>query len=232
MTWLRGELRRGILGVSLPHAAATLGLALAVFVVSQVYDALNHGPNVLFLRTPLDQAMPLVNVFVLPYISLNPVTYLTLVTFLFLRSRVYESAAISMITAFLVSYAFYIVVQSYVARPVVTGDDLLSRLLRNVYRGDNPYNDFPSLHVSISTVLAIHWWRFDRRAGWVATVWAIVVIASTQLVHQHYLADVGGGLLVAFAACWIWLRVLPGAPVGATAGPVGPVARRPPGFPR
>src|SRR5258708_22164366 len=210
MTWLRGELRRGILGVSLPHAAATLGLALAVFVVSQVYDALNHGPNVLFLRTPLDQAMPLVKVFVIPYISLNPVTYVTLVIFLLFRIRVYDSAALSMITALLVSYTFYLLVQSYVARPVVTGDDLFSQLLRGVYRGDNPYNDFPSLHVSISTVLAIHWWRVDRRAGWIAAAWAVVVIVSTQLVHQHYLADVAGGLLVACGASWVWGRVLTG----------------------
>ncbi|HXA43573.1 MAG TPA: phosphatase PAP2 family protein [Candidatus Solibacter sp.] len=230
MTWLRGELRRGVLGAGRRQAAVALVLALAVFLVSLVYDALNHGPNVLFLRTPLDQAMPLVRAFVIPYISLNPVTYVTLVIFLFFRIRVYDSAALSMITAFLVSYAFYFLVQSYVARPVVSGDDLLSQLLRGVYRGDNPYNDFPSLHVSISTILAIHWWRFDRRAGWVAAVWAIVVIASTQLVHQHYLADVGGGLVVAFAASWLWQRVLLDTPVSATAGPAaGPVARRPPG---
>jgi len=221
MTWLRGELRRGVLGAGRRQAAAAVALALAVFVVSQVYDALNHGPNVLFLRTPLDSAMPLVKVFVIPYISLNPVTYITLVVFLFFRIRVYESAALSMITAFLVSYAFYILLQSYVARPSVTGDDLFSQLVRNVYRGDNPYNDFPSLHVSISTVLAIHWWRFDRRAGWVAAVWAIVVIASTQLVHQHYLADIGGGLVVAFGACWLWARLLPDRPsIPPTAAPM------------
>lgn len=218
MTWLRGELRRGILGVSLRRAASALALALAVFAASQIYDALNHGPNVIFLRTPLDQAMPLVKVFVIPYVSLNPVTYVTLVIFLSFRIRVYEAAALSMITAFLISYAFYIVVQSYVARPVVTGDDLLSQMLRNVYHGDNPYNDFPSLHVSISTVLAIHWWRYDRRAGWVAALWAVVVIASTQLVHQHYLADVAGGLLVAFGASWIWWRLLPESASGDDRG--------------
>ncbi len=229
MTWLRGELRRGVVGAGRRQAAAALVLALAVFLVSQVYDALNHGPNVLFLRTPLDQAMPLVKVFVIPYISLNPVTYVTLVIFLLFRIRVYDSAALSMITALLVSYTFYLLVQSYVARPVVTGDDLFSQLLRGVYRGDNPYNDFPSLHVSISTVLAIHWWRFNRRAGWVAAVWAIVVIASTQLVHQHYLADVAGGLLVAFGASWVWRGVLQGALASPRGIVINPVARQPPG---
>lgn len=202
------QLKQGIAGMGARHAVFGVVLAVAVFLTSKAYDTLNHGPYVIFLRTPVDAAMPLVREFVIPYISLNPVTYATLVLFLLLRIRVYESAALSMITAFLVSYLFYFLVQSYVARPAVPGDDLFSTLLRDVYRGDNPYNDFPSLHVSISTVLAIHWWRFDRRAGWVAAAWAAVVIASTQLVHQHYLADVAGGLVVAGAASWIWGRVL------------------------
>ena len=208
MSRLRAELRQGIVGMGWRHAVVGVALAVAVYFTSMIYNTLNHGPYVMFLRTPLDQAMPLVKVFVIPYISLNPVTYVTLVVFLLFRIRIYESAALSMITAFLVSYAFYFFVQSYVARPVVSGDDLLSQLLRDVYRGDNPYNDFPSLHVSISTVLAISWWRFNRRVGWVAAVWAAVVIASTQLVHQHYLADVAGGLLVGFGASWIWGRVI------------------------
>ena len=208
MSRLRADLRQGIVGMGWRHTVAGVALAFAVYFTSKIYDALNHGPYVMFLRTPLDQAMPLVKDFVIPYISLSPVTYVTLLVFLLFRIRIYESAALSMISAFLVSYAFYFFVQSYVARPVVSGDDLLSQLMRDVYRGDNPYNDFPSLHVSISTVLAIHWWRFNRRMGWVAAVWAAVVIASTQLVHQHYLADIAAGLVVGFGTSWIWRRVL------------------------
>ena len=208
MTRLRSGLSQGIAGMGAWRAVAAVALAVGLYTTSKLYDLLNHGPNILFLRTPLDEAMPLVKVFVIPYISLNPVTYATLVIFLLFRIRVYESAALSMITAFLVSYIFYFLVQSYVARPALTGDDVFTRLVRAVYQGDNPYNDFPSLHVSISTLLAIHWWRFDHRAGWVAAAWAVVVIASTQLVHQHYLADVAGGLLVAFGASWVWGRVL------------------------
>ena len=69
-----------------------------------------------------------------------------------------------MITAFLVSYFFYFFFQTEVIRPVLIGTDLFTRMIQNVYAGDNPYNDFPSLHTSVSTLLAIHWFRFDRRA--------------------------------------------------------------------
>ena len=40
-----------------------------------------------------------------------------------------------------------------------------SGMIRTIYASDQPYNDFPSLHTSLSTVIAIHWWRFDRRIG-------------------------------------------------------------------
>ncbi len=82
--------------------------------------------------------------------------------------------------------------------------------MRLVYASDQPYNDFPSLHTSLSTIVAIHWWRIDRRAGWGAAAWSVLIIASTLLIHQHYLADVGGGLALGIAASALSLRMLAG----------------------
>ena len=206
MDWVRGQLRRGITGQGWRQALVAVGLAIAVYLSSKTYGVLNHGPNRFFLRTPLDQAMPLVRGFVVPYVTLEPVTYGTLVFFLFFRLDLYRSAAVSLTMAFLVAGVFFLVAQTYVARPTVTGDDTLSRMVRDVYAADHPYNDFPSLHVGVSTVLAIHWWRFGRTAGWVAATWAVVVIASTQLIHQHYLADIPGGLALAFGVSLLALR--------------------------
>jgi membrane-associated phospholipid phosphatase len=100
-----------------------------------------------------------------------------------------------------------------VARPEVIGESLLSRLLRGVYRADNPYNAFPSLHTGFAVVFGWHWWWLNRRAGVVAACWAGAIVASTVLVHQHYLADVAGGFVVAtaasFTARWLIDRVTP-----------------------
>ena len=202
----RRLLRNGIFGQGWRNALVAIGLAIAVYLSSKSYGALNHGPNRLFLRTPLDEAMPTVKVFVLPYVSLEAVTYGTLVFFLFFRLDLYRSAAVSLTAAFLIAGLFFMFAQTYVQRPTVTGDDTLSRMIRGVYSADNPYNDFPSLHVGVSTVLAIHWWRYSRVTGWIAATWAVVVIAATQLIHQHYLVDIPGGLALAFGVSLPALR--------------------------
>lgn len=208
MDWVRRELRQGIFGQGARNAVIAVGLAVLVYVSSKGYDVLNHGPYRVFLRTPLDQAMPLVKVFVVPYVSLQPVIYATLIFFLLFRIRLYQSAALALVGTFLIGYVFFFFLQSYVERPHVDGSDWLSLMVRSVYTSDNPYNDFPSLHVATSTVIAVHWWRMGRTVGWVAATWAVVVIVSTQLIHQHYLVDIAGGLAAAFGASWLTLRYL------------------------
>ena len=215
ITWARGQLRRGIFGESRGVALATLVLLLAWYGMSLVYTPLNHGPNRIFLRTPLDQAIPVVPVFVIPYISLTPYIAVTMALLLLARVRLFRSAAAAMIIAWLVSYAFYVFLQSYVARPELAGSDPLTALIRTVYAGDQPYNDFPSLHTSLSTVVAVHWWRVDRRIGIVAGAWTLLIIASTVLIHQHYLADLAAGLILAALASLVGLRLLARGASGA-----------------
>jgi membrane-associated phospholipid phosphatase len=205
--WSRGQLRRGVFGERWSVALATLVLLAAWYGMSLLYTPLNHGPNRIFLRTPLDQTIPVVPVFVIPYVSLTPYIAATMALLLLLRARLFRSAAAAMIIAWLVSYAFYFFLQSYVARPELTGTDPLTALIRTVYAGDQPYNDFPSLHTSLSTIVAVHWWRVDRRAGLVAGAWTLLIVASTVLIHQHYLADLAGGLILAAIACLVGLRL-------------------------
>ena len=206
---LNKYLGRGIFGTGWLRAAASLLLAAGIYLVNEIYAVLNHGPAVWNLRTPLDAALPVVPPFVIPYVSLEPLVYFSLVVFLLFRTRVFQSAALAVITAMLVSYLFYFLFQTEVIRPVLVGNDLFTSMIRAVYARDNPFNDFPSLHTSISTILAIHWLRFDRRAGMLACIWAALIVASTVLIKQHYVADVISGLLLAFGASWLFGRLLP-----------------------
>jgi membrane-associated phospholipid phosphatase len=113
-----------------------------------------------------------------------------------------------MITVWFISYAFYYFLQSEVIRPVLTGTDTFSKMVMNVYAGDNAYNDFPSLHTSLSTILAIHWVKVNRPLGIVLSIWTALIVASTLLVKQHYIADMIFGLALAFAAALLYTRML------------------------
>jgi hypothetical protein len=157
MAQLKAQWRQGIFGRGWLDAGICILLAAAVQITSEVYYLLNHEPNRIFLRTPLDDLIPVVKSFVIPYISLEPLIYASLILFVLFRARIFQSAALSMIAAWLVSYAFYFFLQSYIQRPTLVGNDMLTQLIRGVYAGDNPHNDFPSLHASLSTILAIPW---------------------------------------------------------------------------
>jgi membrane-associated phospholipid phosphatase len=198
----------GVFGTGWLNAILCLVLAVAVYFTNDIYDLLNHGPAVMNLRTPLDAALPVVRPLVIPYVSLDPLVYFTLVVFLLFRTKVFQSASLAMITAFLVSYLFYFFMQTEVVRPVLTGTDLFTRLIQGVYATDNPYNDFPSLHTSISTLLTIHWFQFNRRAGFVAALWTTLIVASTVLIKQHYVADLVAGLLLAFGVSSLYIRLV------------------------
>jgi membrane-associated phospholipid phosphatase len=193
------------LGEGWAALVVSIVLAVGVYIASKGYAPLNHGPYRIFLRTPLDQAIPLVKPFVVPYITLQGATYLSLVVFLLVRVRVYQSAAIALILTFLVSYLCFAVLQTYVDRPRIVGDDTFSAMIRSVYAADAPYNDFPSLHVAIATLLAMHWVRLGRVLARPWALWAFLVVLSTVLIHQHYLADVAGGLALAVATSRISL---------------------------
>ncbi len=90
----------GVFGTGWLNAVLCLALAVAVYFTNEIYDLLNHGPAVLNLRTPLDAALPVVRPFVIPYVSLNPVVYFTLIVFLLFRTKVFQSAGLAMVTAF------------------------------------------------------------------------------------------------------------------------------------
>jgi len=212
-TWLKG----GIFFIGWKGAAACVALGVADYVASLGYDYLNHGPYRLFLRSPIDQALPVVPLFVVPYDSLQPFIYGSLVVFLLVRARIFQSAVLSMIVTFLVSYVFFAFLQTYVDRPVLAGTDVFTRMVRDVYAGDHPFNDFPSLHVSTSTIIAIHWWRFGRRWTVPLIIWAGLIAASTVMIRQHYVADIAGGLVLAFATSLFFLGRLDRRPAAVAA---------------
>jgi len=198
----------GVFGTGWLNAGICILLAVGVFLSNELYAILNHGPAVLNLQTPLDIALPVVPVFVIPYVSLNPFVYATLILFLLFRTKVFQSACLAVITVMMISYAFYFFAQSEVIRPVLLGSDLFTRMIRDVYAGDNPFNDFPSLHTSVSTILAIHWLRVNRPLGIVVAIWTALIVASTVLIKQHYVADLVFGLALAFGLCGLYMRLL------------------------
>jgi hypothetical protein len=110
MEWLRAQLRQGILGQDWRGIFLCVIFAIHVYVTNRFYDSLNHGPHMLVLKTPLDERIPLVPAFIIPYVSLDVLAYLSLILFFLFRARIFQSAALTMMTVMLISIFVYMLV--------------------------------------------------------------------------------------------------------------------------
>jgi membrane-associated phospholipid phosphatase len=163
-----------------------------------IYIPLNRDSgNLHSLKTFLDDGLPVVPIFVVPYLLFYPILLASLI-YLFIKERkVFFLLAIAYLIVNMASSLVYVFAQTVVSRPQITGADFFSGLLRDLYSFDNPYSAWPSLHVAHSVVLSLGWLKIGKRVGFLSLGYALIIAASTVLLKQHYLADVLGGIIFA-----------------------------------
>jgi membrane-associated phospholipid phosphatase len=80
---------------------------------------------------------------------------------------------------------------------------------------DQTKNAFPSMHVGLAVLLTLIGLRVCRGWGLVLGVATAVIVVSTLLVKQHFLADLPAGAIVGWAA----FRAVYGPVTGGPAAP-------------
>lgn len=100
---------------------------------------------------------------------------------------------------YLTSLFFFVVMPTYYPREAYPTDSVWAQFTRMI---DGTGNCFPSLHVALVVFLTGCYSVFQsvpwkRVAMW---VWAVFIVISVLTTKQHYLMDVGGGILIAFPA--------------------------------
>ena len=108
-----------------------------------------------------------------------------------------------------ISLAVFVVLPTRTVRPNIDhlGDGLTAQFYRNMVTIDGPAaNAAPSLHVSLSALLAWTLIRDYRRSWQLALIWSITILvwASTLFTWQHHLADVATGVLLGTALAYPW----------------------------
>jgi membrane-associated phospholipid phosphatase len=154
--------------------------------------------------TPLDDLIPFqpawVWVYLIPYL-VGPVLvgFLTPATFRWFISR--------SLTVVVLAQTIFIVLPTQTAeRPqAALSDGLTARLYQEMIAIDEPpANAAPSLHVSLTFLLALAWSRDFRRWCWLALLAAMLVWLSTLLTRQHHLVDVVTGVMLATLVVCAW----------------------------
>ena len=179
------------------HHRLAWGLALGglFFLVYGPVNVLSAGlTGVPSLHLPWERAIPFVPEMILPYLSID---LLFVVSFLMARSDLeLRRHALRVATAILLSGALFLLfpMRFGFERPTVEG---WSAPLVALLGLDLPFNQCPSLHISLALIL---WPMIRRTASGVGhrllAGWFLLIGASPLLVYQHHLIDILGGLLV------------------------------------
>lgn len=170
-----------------------LCLMLSIPISNIMYVLLNNGNRGTHsLVTELDQGVPFLKIFILPYLSWYFFIIGTLIYFCFNDRKIYYRTLAAINLGLLISYAVYFFFQTNVPRPDLIGDDFLTMLIGFVYNNDQPYNAFPSIHVLLSFIMikAINKYPGKNYVNiTVVYIIAILIILATQFIKQHVVLD-------------------------------------------
>ena len=193
--------------------AVFFGIVFA-FITYELFNKATYSYTPLIMKGWLDQKIPIVSIFVIPYLSFHLLAAVV-VPLLSLKiggRKAFFVNGIAIIVGQLcldVAYSFF---QTQVPRTPVLGHSPFDWILVHiVYGNDQPLNGFPSNHVTWSVITIFALWRLRSRAprtSWILMVWFILIIPATVFLHQHYLIDIYGGIFVAFTVYWGTLFVI------------------------
>jgi membrane-associated phospholipid phosphatase len=173
---------------------AAIVLAQWVFLYNLVNWATLFRTSILMLETPVDRAFPLVTPWIFVYTLAYPccLSPVFLVTLPRLRT-----ACFAYTIAIAVSLFTFMIMPVGIVRPEPPPDALGVTLMAVTRAIDQPFNCFPSLHVSLDFLAAFFTWTQRPRAGAGLLGMAMLISVSTLFVKQHYVLDIVAGVLLA-----------------------------------
>lgn len=155
--------------------------------------------NVFSLMTDLDNAIPFLRFFALPYSIWIFYIYACLIYFFIKDMKVYFRTLLMYVLCTLLCYFIYSIFQTTVPRPFVMGNDVLTRLILFIYNRDLPYNCFPSIHCFSCYLMmrTIYKSSFRNRLNQ-SLIYSMssLIIISTFLIKQHAIIDALAGFLL------------------------------------
>ncbi|MBU3189180.1 phosphatase PAP2 family protein [Clostridium bowmanii] len=163
------------------------------------YWTLNNTQRGVYdLTTDLDRFLPLIKIFIIPYMTLWFFLAFCFVYLCFQNRKVYYKIMITLILCYVVAFITFYFFQTTVTRPIVTGDDIFSKLILFTYNSDKPYNCFPSIHVITAylAVKGINTTNAKKPLKISLNVLGFLIIISTQFVKQHVIMDIFFGIFL------------------------------------
>ena len=180
---------------------------IIVLVLSfTLYPVINRNPTNLIssniIKLWIDDYIPLIPIFSVPYVIYIPFLFATLIYFVFFTKK-FRSISLAFAFCQFIAALFFVFYQTTVARPEVLSTDVFSKLVLLIYANDQPYNCFPSLHVALSTISGLFWIQKFPKISWLMIFFVGSISLSTVFVKQHYVPDIFGGFILALLSFYV-----------------------------
>ncbi len=153
--------------------------------------------NFYLIHTRLDDYIPFIEWFVIPYYLWFPYIAVTVITFIFLDKQDFYKLCITlgvgMAIFLLVSFIYP---NGHDLRPVsFERDNFCIKLVKAMYKMDTPTNLFPSIHCYNSIMAHIAIAQNEalkkHKAIWVSSlILCVLIVLSTVFIKQHSIFDV------------------------------------------
>ena len=178
-------------------------LLLVMPVLGFIYTILNENPRrASQIPLPIDQEIPFVTAFVVPYIIWYAFILGYLVYFCFKDTDVYIKTLLTIVIGELICFVIYFFFQTTVPRPTIEGNGFFVMLVKYIYAHDQPVNCFPSIHVLTTYAIMLASFHIKNKHKWntyfIHTMGSLIIL-STLFIKQHVVLDmVASMFLVAF----------------------------------
>jgi membrane-associated phospholipid phosphatase len=185
-------------------AAKTSAMLCALFV--GVYALCNYVTSlrldVAEMYMEWEKDVPFVPLLILPYLSID--LFFIAAPFFCTSRRELKVLGWRMALCIIIAGACFMLFPMRFAFERPPTDGWLGQLF-DAFRGiDMPFNQFPSLHIGLLTIMWVHYRR--HLWGWVRPLfylWFVLVGVSTMLVYQHHFIDVLGGVILGMTCLYL-----------------------------
>ena len=163
------------------------------FVLTNKYKLSLHST-----QTVIDNFIPLIPIFSLPYILYIPLLLGTLLLWILKLGKLETLFLNRFILAQLIAIGFFVFYPTQMIRIDIVGSGISNSLVKFIYSTDQPYNLFPSTHVLHTCIIMQYWIMVSKRktVKFVLFVITFLICVSTVLIKQHYAIDIIGGLAI------------------------------------
>ncbi len=169
-------------------------LFLVVYGGCNYLTSLRHDVGAFYFAW--ERYIPFIPLFIVPYMSID--LFFVAAPFLCANERELRTFSRRIVMAILVAGACFLLFPLHFAfeRPHVEG--ILGVVFNHFRNMDQPFNEFPSLHIALRTILAVLYARKTRGLlNYAVRIWFSLIGFSTLFTYQHHVIDVIGGFALA-----------------------------------